>query len=139
MSRSDPRYPGPPPLRAPPDFQGDVEAGELEVELPQVEVVAVVRRADPQHMSIADELGLNGERRPVGQLQPATDIRLVLHAVDVVFSASIFAEANRLASSDSERVKLCLKTGPVADRTRFVLGGAGHCSEVHQFGTKLLD
>src|SRR5215831_15367972 len=97
---------GAPPLRSSTDFQCHVPIAELEAHFPQIHIVVVevslrsCRRATSEGFRIADKLWLDHDGRPISHLQPPTHVSLVLHAIRIIFTITVFAETDRLPAAD---------------------------------------
>src|SRR5207245_3903812 len=81
-----------PPQAAPAYLKCDIAAGELGVQLMHVDIVSVSGGPDAKRVLVADEFGIDAQRERIGQLEPATEVRLNLLAVRIVLSHVVLPE-----------------------------------------------
>jgi hypothetical protein len=135
----------PPPLRAPPYFHRDVGITELGTGLAQVHILFVERRQRAgcritgKRPCVADKFRLRLKRQPVSHFQPSPNIGLVLNAVGIIFSASIFSEPHRLSVSHRKRIDLDIYNPAITNLPRLFIRGSLDCPQVFEFRPKLFD
>ncbi len=129
--------PWPPPLRAPPDLQCDIRIEQFEAELPQVEVVAVVRGSNTEQVPTADEFRLHHQRGPIAKLHPSPGIGLVLDTIHIIFAAPILTKPDGLTATDGGGIEFSRDAGSRTEHAGFISGPRMNDSETDKFGTKL--
>src|SRR6478672_10192414 len=96
----------PPPLASSSEFKSDVPQGELKTRLTQIDILIVQggersnRWTSTERLDITYKLRLDYNGSPVSHFKPATDVRLVLDTIGVVFTTAIFSKPNVLSTAD---------------------------------------
>src|SRR6476620_11097048 len=96
----------PPPLASSSEFKSDVPQGELKTRLTQIDILIVQggERSDcgasTERIDITDKLWLDDNGSPVSHFKPATNVRLILDAIGIIFATSVFSQPDVLSSTD---------------------------------------
>src|SRR5688572_16260802 len=94
------------------------------------------RRALTECVGVTDEFRLDYKSGPVSHFKPAANVRLVLNAIGIIFTAAVFSKPEGLPFTDRKHIDLSLETGAVAHRSCGFRSFSGDRSEIHEFWAK---
>src|SRR4026208_2471424 len=96
----------PPPLASSSEFQCDVPEGQFETGFAQIHILIIQRGersnrwTSTERIHITTNLRLPDKGGPVSPLKRATNVRLVLDAIGIIFTTSILSQPNVLSPAD---------------------------------------
>src|SRR6187549_1509008 len=96
----------PPPLASSSELQCDVPEGQFETGFAQIHILIVQRGewsdrwTSTERVDVTNKFGLKDNSGPVSNLKPATNVRLVLDAIGIIFTTSVLSQPNVLSPAD---------------------------------------
>src|SRR6185503_20421933 len=96
----------PPPLASSSEFKSDVPQGELKTCLTQIDILFVQggersdRWTSTERLDVTNKLRLDDNGSPVSHFKPATNVCLILDAIGIIFTTSVFSKPNVLSPAD---------------------------------------
>src|SRR5262245_951915 len=128
-----------PPLRSASELQGNVPVGQLQARLAEIDILIVEfsqrtdGRSKSQSVPVGDEFRLHPRRQPISCLEPTKYVGLILHAVRVIFTVTIFAKANTLMPAERKGINLGIHPSAIPKIGRLFRALAGDGSTIHEF------